>query len=87
MARVAMSKRTADTMRRTADASRTNRNLKCSQMSSRLQRTYLERGSSADAETGYCFFYLESALALGRLPFIKITLPRYSQARAPVTKI
>jgi predicted dithiol-disulfide oxidoreductase (DUF899 family) len=53
--KVATSKRTADTMRRTADAPRTNRNLKCSQMSSRLQRTYLERGSSPDAETDYCF--------------------------------
>jgi hypothetical protein len=82
-----MSKPTADIMRRTADAPRTNRNLKCSQMSSRLHRTYLERGFSPDAETDYCFFYLESPLAPGRLPFIKITLPRYSQARAPVTKI
>jgi hypothetical protein len=77
----------ADTMRRTADAPLTNRNLKCSQMSSKVQRTYLERGSSPDAETDCCFFYLESALALGHPPLLEITLPRYSQARAPVTKI
>jgi hypothetical protein len=51
-------------------------------MSTKVQRTYLERCSSPDAETGCCFCYLEIALAFRRRLLIWDTPPRYSQLRA-----
>ncbi len=60
--------------------------LKCSQMSSKVQRTYPERRSSPDAEMDFCFCYLEIALALRHRPSVWETLLRYSQPRAPAAE-